>query len=105
MSTKIKLFKKELIPLILNKRKTVTSRPRQYNGVYEIAYGRRFSPTKTGIIIKLTPLARLSKEQIAMQYWYEEGCNSPRECLELLKSIYPEESLLYVHEIEVIKGR
>jgi len=103
---RVKLFKPELIPLVLKKRKTVTSRTKAYNGIYEIATstGRRWRYNRTGILIQLTPIARLSKEQIAIQYWYEEGCNSPRECLELLNSIYPKESLLYVHLIKVLRG-
>jgi len=98
-------FRKEMIQKILEGKKTVTSRDRKYKGVYEIAYGSRYKPIRTGIAIELNPLYHWKKDDIALHLYYDEGFDSPETCLKALNELYPTKKWLYVHRITLLKGQ
>jgi len=78
----------------------MTSRRRRYNGLYEIVVGSRYKPKRTRHCIGLTPLQKMTKEEIANRFYREEGFDSPEECLKVLNELHPGNVLLWVHRID-----
>jgi len=95
-------FRKAFIPLIVSGKKKFTSRRRRYEGLYEIVVGSRYKPKRTGYCIRLQPLARLTKEEIAEKYYREEGFESVEECLKVLNELHANSSTLWLHSIEYV---
>jgi len=98
-------FRKEMIQKILEGKKTLTSRDRKYSGVYEIAYGSRFKPIRTGIIIYLTPLEYMEKNDIARNFYRDEGFDNPITCLKVLNELHPTKEWLWIHRIKLLESK
>ncbi len=83
--------------------KGTTFQSRRYEGLYEIVTGSRFKKKRTGVVIKLTPLAKLDRDTVVIVHFRTEGpFNTAPEFLDWLKKAklkLPDEG--WLHEIEL----
>jgi len=100
---KIIRFRPELIKKIVKGDKILTSRNRRYFGEYEIAYGSRYRPKRTGIIVRLRPLTEMPKVDIAERLYQEEGFYTAYQCLKALNELHPRKTFLWVHSVYPIR--
>ena len=98
---KVKIpFKKEFREVMTNGRKVVTSRTKQmgkYGDTFE-AFGKTF------VILAVT---KKSLGMVATLYWYEEGCDSKQEFIDVWKKIHPRkgyvpEQIVYLHRFKLL---
>lgn len=66
-------FKKDCIEWIKTGRKTTTYRKNKKEGIYEIVRGSYYHCEHLGIVVRLTPIAPINKEELISYYWQKEG--------------------------------
>jgi len=103
LKMKIIRFRPELIKKVVKGEKILTSRNRRYNGEYVIAYGSRYKPKRTGIIVRLRPLTEMLKVDIAERLYQEEGFHTEDQCLKALNELHPRKAFLWVHSVYPIR--
>lgn len=100
-------FKPRMVKALIERRKKTTFRSRKHEGLYEVVRGSWYDSIPVGIVIKLTPLRAVTKEEVIEKYYRQEAFDSPEDFREFIKTEklkMPEVGILHGIEVKEVKG-